>query len=480
MATPKYPMDKETSKTPDCRGIPTAAAVKDGSTLIELCHDPDARTTAFAVWESGSWRLIDRYDLKDGTRIVPYSPKNTLLWNDVVLLPKGPEEYGSEEELLTRVQAFIHRYVDLSERFETIVSWYVLLSWRYDDFNEVPYLRVRGDYGTGKTRFLMVVGSLCYKPIFASGASTVSPLFHMLDAFRGTLILDEADFRFSDEKAEMVKILNNGNMRGMPVLRTEVNRHHEFSPRAFSVFGPKLVASRGHYDDRALESRFLTEDTNHGSLRSDIPISLPKEWVEEGRVLRNQLLLYRFHSLGTARERFDRVDASIEARLNQVFMPLLSIMRNAQDRDDLRALAREYHEGFIADRGFDTEAQLLEVLREHFRHAERPQVALKTITTTFRRRFGGDYERPITNKWIGRILRRQLGLATHKSNGTFAVPLTEFPKIDRLCEKYGVTDPKSTKITAVPIGDAEYVIEPLQDGDIGDVGDVSADVDIEF
>src|SRR5208282_3153868 len=109
--------------------------------------------------------------------------------------------------------------------FEGIATYYVLLTWLYDAFNELPYLRLRGDFGTGKTRALLVVGSLCYKPFFASGASTVSPLFHILDAFRGTLILDEADFRFSDEKAEIVKILNNGNMRGMAVLRTMINRH---------------------------------------------------------------------------------------------------------------------------------------------------------------------------------------------------------------------------------------------------------------
>ena len=68
----------------------------------------------------------------------------------------------------------------------------------------------------------MTVGSLCYKPIFASGASTVSPLFRTLDLFRGTLVIDEGDFRFSDEKAEVIKILNNGNARGFPVPRTEV------------------------------------------------------------------------------------------------------------------------------------------------------------------------------------------------------------------------------------------------------------------
>ena len=43
------------------------------------------------------------------------------------------------------------------------------------------------------------------------------------------------------------------------MLRTMMNRQREFNPRAFQVFGPKIVATPGSYDDRGLESRFLTE-----------------------------------------------------------------------------------------------------------------------------------------------------------------------------------------------------------------------------
>jgi hypothetical protein len=179
-----------------------------------------------------------------------------------------------------------------------IASYYVLFSWISDGFNELPYLRLRGDYGSGKTRFLLTVGSLCYKPIFASGASTVSPIFHILDAFHGTLIIDDGDFRWSDEKADIVKILNNGNVRGIPVLCTEVSAQREFNPRAFQVFGPKLVATRGYYADRALESRFITEEMGSGRLRTDIPINLPSTYREEALRIRNKLLLYRFRNLG--------------------------------------------------------------------------------------------------------------------------------------------------------------------------------------
>jgi hypothetical protein len=97
----------------------------------------------------------------------------------------------------------------------------------------------------------------------------------VLEAFQGTLVLDEADLRFSDATADLTKILNNGNMVGLPVLRTMSNRYRELNPQAFRVFGPKLVAMRRSFDDRALESRFLTEETGGRTLRSDIAIQLP-------------------------------------------------------------------------------------------------------------------------------------------------------------------------------------------------------------
>src|SRR6202008_449346 len=173
------------------------------------------------------------------------------------------------------IQRYVSRYVDLSECFLSIAATYVLLSWVYDAFNELPYLRFRGDYGTGKTRALLVIGALCYKAFFASGASTVSPIFHTLDTFKGTLIFDEADFRFTDEKAELVKILNNGNAKGFPVLRTQVTPQKEFDPRAFVIFGPKIVGMRRSYDDRALESRFLTVEMEPGQA-AGVPINLPE------------------------------------------------------------------------------------------------------------------------------------------------------------------------------------------------------------
>src|SRR5438094_3333146 len=297
----------------------------DGSSAEMVCHES---RTLFCVSKVGVFHYETNL-LVNGQRLVPYSPRNNLLTNEVVLFPSEPSEYGSEQELVEGIKAFIRRYVDVSPLFEQIASYYVLFTWVYDAFNELPYLRLRGDTGSGRTWFLLTVGSLCYKPIFASGASTVSPLFRILNSMRGTLIVDEGDFRFSDEKAELVKILNNGNGRGFPVLRSESVSEREFSPRAYSVFGHKLIATRGYFQDRALESRCLTEETGRRELRDDIPINLTADYKREALELRNKLLMFRFRSFGKRAVDPGLVDRSIEPRLAQIFVPLLSVIEDA-------------------------------------------------------------------------------------------------------------------------------------------------------
>ncbi|APO49704.1 hypothetical protein BD122_05695 [Bradyrhizobium diazoefficiens] len=377
-------------------------------------------------------------DVPGGHKLVPFSPNNNLIKNEVVLLPSEPRSYGDEQELVSEVVAFIHRYADLSQTFEQVAGHYVILSWVYDAFNDLPYLRLRGDFGTGKTRSLLTIGSLCYKPFFASGASTVSPIFHTLDAFRGTLIFDEADFRFSDERSEIVKILNNGNVRGMPVLRTVMNRQREFNPQAFHVFGPKIVATRGRYEDRALESRFITEETGARPLRDDIPINLPPTFKDEARELRNKLLLYRFRRRHEITLDPSLVDPTLEPRINQIMLPLLSVVSDPRLQGALRSAAKRAQDLIVAERGLLMEAQVLEVLMEQMLSSNRLVVPVADVTTGMIQRYGAEYERPLTNRWIGSVLRKKLNLLTYKSHGVYVVPMGEKQKVEILCRRYGV------------------------------------------
>lgn len=415
--------------------VPTVSTVLSDGSLAEMIYRPEEKRTLFCVAKDGEYRYQPTI-LEGGQRIVPYSPRNNLLLNEVVLFPSEALEYESEQSLVQEIQEFIRRYVDLSPLFEQIASYYVLFSWVYDDFNELPYLRVRGDAGSGKTRFLLTVGSLCYKPIFASGASTVSPLFRILDTMRGTLIVDEGDFRFSDEKAELVKILNNGNGRGFPVLRSESVSAREFSPRAYSVFGPKLIATRGYFEDRALESRCLTEEMGSGRLREDVPINLSASYKEAARLLRNKLLCFRLRNFGKREADATLVDRLVEPRLAQVFVPLLSVVEDDSARRSLRDLMRQYQRELVADRGLDIEAQLLRLIREL--EEVGGGVSIKDLAGRFAERHGEDFGRKITPHWVGYLIRRKLRLKTERSRDGYRIAPAEAPKLARLFEKYGI------------------------------------------
>lgn len=419
---------------------PTVSRVLPDGRLIELLYDPDRRATALAMADKdGAIAVHDAIALADGERLVPYAADNNLIVTGCVLLPSAVGAVTSQSALVAEVQAFLHRYVDLSPVFEAIAAHYVLLTWVYDAFSELPYLRLRGDYGTGKTRALTAIGALCYKPFFASGASTVSPIFHVLDAFGGTLVLDEADFRFSDATAPLSKILNNGNTAGLPVLRTMTNRHKELNPRAFRVYGPKLVAMRHSFADRALESRFLTEETGQRPLRADIPIQTPPELHREALELRNRLLAWRLTQRAAVRPDPERKAAGVDPRLNQTALSLLSLMEDPALRTQVhQEMAREQHR-IAAERAASPEGLLVQALVELFAAPAGGRVAVSAVTQAFNR-LGGDHRTPPASpRQVGWRLRDQLNLATAKSNGVFVIPASERGKVEALAVRYGIT-----------------------------------------
>jgi len=424
-----------------------SAVLQDG-TLVEMIYRSDERQTAFCLAkEDAIWYEASIQD--GGKRLVPYSPENNLLKNDVVLFPSKAEDYESEQVLIHEIRDFIHRYVDVSPLFEEITSYYILFTWVHDAFNELPYLRLRGDTGSGKTRFLLTAGALAYKPIYASGASTVSPLFRILDSIRGTLIVDEGDFRFSDEKAEMVKILNNGNARGFPVLRSESLNGREFNPRAFAVFGPKLVATRGFFQDRALESRCITEETGGRQLREDIPLNLTAAYQREALHIRNKLLMFRLRNFKKLSIDETLVDRTIEPRLSQIFVPLMSVIEDLAARSALKEVARAYHKELVVDRGMDFEAQVLEIIHELHESPYADGLAIKEITERFSERHGEEFERKITPHWIGHTIRRKLGLKTERRRDGYVIASSEQPKLARLFERYGLNEEAPESVNLV-------------------------------
>lgn len=417
-------------------------------TMVETLYDRSQERTSFTLWkenegkESASIRI-------EGSQYIPYSPRNNLLRHGVVRLPSAVVDYGSKAELTSEIRSFISRYCDLDIDLESVAVYYALLTWVYDAFAEIPYLRVRAELGSGKTRFLMTMGAICYKGTFASGSSTVSPIFRLLDAFRGTLILDEADFRESDERGLIVKMLNNGHAKGFPVLRSESNRIGEYSPQAFHVFGPKIIASRRSFSDRALESRCITFELSGRGPHQRIPLNLPTSFETEALAIRNKLLKFRFrewHRYGGANSL--EMQSDVEARVNQIFAPLLSLIDDAETADRVREIARESNRIIFAERSMSVEAHVLQVVKSMI--DDGVPLLLREIASRFATRHSNEYRVIITPRWIGRLLRSRLHIVPEKSHGTFLIRSEEIPKLERLFMRYAMTTRSHPSTTNLP------------------------------
>lgn len=416
-----------------------ASLVLDAGDLIELVYSSKNHQTGLALKQGSKASSVQSISRSAGGKYCPHPPTNNLISHGAILFAEYPAQYGTPDSLTAEIEAYLFRYVDLSPRFQKIAAYYALLTWVYDAFQELPYLRFRGDFGSGKTRALKVLGSICNKPFFASGASTVSPLFHVLDAFRGTLLFDEADFRFSDEKAELIKIFNNGNAKGFPVLRSSASATKNFEPRAFHVFGPKIVSMRRSFDDHALESRFLTEEMGQRPLRKGIPLNLPDSQAEEALALRNKLLQYRFDHFHSTRLNETFADPTLSPRVNQILLPLLSLIPDAAVRKDIQESIRTTEGKLYATRAASHEGLVLEKLARLMAGGSKPHVPVSDIAAALAKSHGSDFERPITSRFVGGILRDRLHLSTYKSHGVFVLPKSEAPKVFELCRRFGVS-----------------------------------------
>lgn len=308
---------------------------------------------------SGEIKIVSQFASAEFA-ILPLDSEEVTL--GAVRLPSGIAEYGDTSTLLHDVECHIQRYLDVTDSFRKFASYYVLLSWLYDRFNTLPYLRFIGDTGCGKSRALDVCGGLCYKATLASGCITPAPIYRMLKRWAGTIILDEADLQNSDEYREVTKILNCGFERNRPVIRAVKDNPDKL--QILPTYGPKVFATRRRFKDTALEARCLTEIMQE-TTRDDMPATLNRTFYKEQDELRNKLLLFRFRNYQTVNAD-DSVFMDlhgIEPRLRQISACFASLFaRQPEVLTDYQAFIGHHQREIIEQRANTVVGQVVEKL----------------------------------------------------------------------------------------------------------------------
>jgi hypothetical protein len=76
--------------------VPTVSRILSDGSILELLYRPDDQRTALALYNAGRWTAQHHVDSDERHRLVPFSPQNNLIRNEVVLLPSEPRIYGNE------------------------------------------------------------------------------------------------------------------------------------------------------------------------------------------------------------------------------------------------------------------------------------------------------------------------------------------------------------------------------------------------
>jgi len=254
----------------------------------------------------------------------------------VVLLAEDIEEYNDDDELDEEIKTFIYKWLDVDPEYYQFCIWNIKRSWVFQKFFSLNYLRALGDFSTGKSRFLQTLAHLHYKPIFASGGTTAAPIFRIIDKWRGTLVIDEADFKFTDETQDIIKIINLGYEKGNFILRCDQNDASKIN--TFNPFCPKIIATRKLFVDKATESRCFTQQMT-GTDRDDIPVVYNTSFFEDSKKLRNKLLLWRFRNyfkIDIEREyNMSEKLMGVEPRIRQISYSLLPLFFHNEKQMEL-------------------------------------------------------------------------------------------------------------------------------------------------
>lgn len=463
--------------------------------LFELVRQVDEHGditgTAFAVRRpDGSTMITSRLET-DNYRILPIPPTEKVIHMGTMRLANGLAEYESDAALQQRVQAFIHKYVDMPEEFEKLASYYVMLTWLFDKFYVIPYLRARGDSDSGKSRFTEVVGELCMRALFITGAATPSPVFRTMTKWNGvTVIMDEADLPHSETSADWLQMLNTGYKRGFDLLRTAMTAG-EATVEVFSAFGPKVMNMRGRFADDATESRCLTWQTSAGrGVRDDIEryIQDREGYYAAAQALRNQLLAFRLHRWRHVTPNYNHeATKHMPGRLVEITVPLLSITDEETFQASIMEFIQHMNRQAIEERYSTLPAKVLEgILRAKYLPDEKAQegpdellLQVAHITRQTNRVINRenaeaslyddvedeDYKpaKQVGYGGVGKTLRNSLNLSTKKATiGTRPMILEwDAARVNALIIRYGMED------LLLELGEKAYERQQKAETDIG-------------
>lgn len=340
--------------------------------VVEYLYNPETDTASLA-WRApdGVVQSGDRLKIED-RYFMPMEPDDNVRKGGV-LFPAQLGPLKTTRELAAYLEAFVKSVYLLPTNSDArIIAYYILLTWMYDCFKAIPYLRATGEPGSGKSELMKRVALACYRRIIANGCSTPSVLFRMTETYKGTVYMDEMDLQSSDASSEAIKYLTLGAMSDGEIIRMEEvlgpDGMKRYKPVMYRTFAPKLIAMQKEFRDPAVATRCITFKVQPREVTelfaAGIGLNISTEMERNALALRNLLVRWRLEHWEPLIEiPLEFYDPEISSRLNQVTGPLLAIAKDDPElQAEIRQFLRAYYEELILTRSMTIAARVVEAL----------------------------------------------------------------------------------------------------------------------
>lgn len=158
--------------------------------------------------------------------------------------------------LLSEIAETVRRFIVCDKETADAVALWLVMTWFIDVVQVAPLAVITSpEKRCGKSQLLSLLRRLVYRALAASNISPAA-LFRAVDAWKPTLLVDEAD-AFMRENEELRGIINAGHTRDSAYVVRVVGE--ELKPQKFSVWGAKALAGIGHLADTIMDRAIVLE-----------------------------------------------------------------------------------------------------------------------------------------------------------------------------------------------------------------------------
>jgi len=424
-----------------------------GSAILEQIQNTTGKMSyaLYQEMQNGIWELDTRPEYE---HCIP-------LQKTPLTHPSEPIEYENEQQLYNNVKVYIHKHLDvLNPHGYDILTAFVFSTWLQELFDFTPYIGFFGRQETGKSRGLEVLKELCFRAWHTTSLTTAT-LYRLIEKFNPTLLIDESEFLASQEKKELIGLLNSGQRRGVLVPRMKGEDSQDFD--FYNTYSPKALS--GTQELRKTTTSRMIMFTMTRNIRP-IPRTLNKQ---DGLKLRNQLLMWRFRKIsdmknamtleqklaGTelkATTEFKELEP-LSGRLYELIFPLYYSTPAQEERKNILEFANELEQSKLTAEKTELASTIFEAILNLKHQAQRNLILLKDIARYIN--VNQPLENWIPEKTVGRKCS-QMGFEKTRTNRGTAIILNQ-QLIERLRK-----DPRySTDLTRY--GEESEDSEPKKD-----------------